>query len=107
MAPVTLIKNGTVLIHDASNHVVSTRSDILIRNGRVAKLAANIEPIDNASLIDATDKIISPGFIDTHHHGWQTQLKGRHANELLLQYMISGAYSCTTFKQPSRPAEIR
>jgi cytosine/adenosine deaminase-related metal-dependent hydrolase len=35
-------------------------------------------------------KIISPGFVDTHHHLWQTQLKGRHANELLLEYMASG-----------------
>ncbi|KAJ6531061.1 hypothetical protein B0H19DRAFT_1327052 [Mycena capillaripes] len=40
--------------------------------------------------IDCTGKIISPGFIDTHHHVWQTQLKGRHANDLLLEYMCKG-----------------
>jgi cytosine/adenosine deaminase-related metal-dependent hydrolase len=42
---------------------------------------------------DCTNKIISPGFIDTHHHGWQTLLKGRHANHTLLQYMTEGNYT--------------
>ncbi|KAF2119313.1 hypothetical protein BDV96DRAFT_683937 [Lophiotrema nucula] len=89
-----LLKNGVALIHDSDNHVVPTKTDILIQNDRIAKIEKDIEP-DAAEVIDCTDKIISPGFIDTHRHGWQTQLKGRHANELLLAYMVSGnAQAC-------------
>jgi cytosine/adenosine deaminase-related metal-dependent hydrolase len=36
--------------------------------------------------------IVSPGFIDTHHHVWQTQLKGRHANQTLLEYLPNGPF---------------
>ncbi|KAI1038672.1 hypothetical protein LB505_011356 [Fusarium chuoi] len=85
-----LLKGGTVLIHDANDNVQALERDILIENNRISKIAENISDITDAELIDCTDKIISPGFIDTHHHLWQTQLKGRHANELLLDYMASG-----------------
>ena len=87
-----LLKNGVVLIHDAENHVVPTQTNILIENGKIAKIGSDIEASDGAEVIDCTDKIVSPGFVDTHHHGWQTQLKGRHANEQLLEYMVTGGY---------------
>lgn len=85
-----LLKNGVALIHDADNHVVPTQTDILIIKDKIAKIDRSIEAPEGAEIIDCTDKIISPGYIDTHHHGWQTQLKGRHANELLMDYMITG-----------------
>jgi cytosine/adenosine deaminase-related metal-dependent hydrolase len=89
--PSLLLRNGIALIHDANDHVVPQNVDILIEDGLITKLGKDINVSNNATLIDCTDKIISPGFIDTHHHGWQTQLKGRHANELLLEYMITGS----------------
>lgn len=85
-----LLKNGTVLIHDTNNHVVPTKSSILIKDGRIARIGSAIEEDEATEVIDCTDKVISPGFVDTHHHGWQTQLKGRHANEQLLEYMVTG-----------------
>ncbi|KAF2737204.1 Metallo-dependent hydrolase [Polyplosphaeria fusca] len=84
-----LLQNGVALIHDADNHVVPTKTNILIRDSKIVKIGADAGE-EGAKVIDCTDKIVSPGFIDTHHHGWQTQLKGRHANELLLEYMIGG-----------------
>jgi hypothetical protein len=85
-----VLTNGTVLIHDANNHVVPTQTSILIKDGKIAKIAKDIKGEEGVEVIDCTDKIISPGLIDTHHHGWQTQLKGRHANQLLMEYMVSG-----------------
>ncbi|KAF1998600.1 Metallo-dependent hydrolase [Amniculicola lignicola CBS 123094] len=85
-----LLKNGVALLHDADDHVVPTQTSILIQDGKIAKIGRDIEQHEDVEVIDCTDKIISPGFIDTHHHGWQTQLKGRHANELLFTYMASG-----------------
>ncbi|KAF2662600.1 Metallo-dependent hydrolase [Lophiostoma macrostomum CBS 122681] len=90
-----LLKNGLVLLHDDNDHVVPTLTSILIEDDKIVKIAKDLAPGASTEVVDCTDKIISPGFIDTHHHGWQTQLKGRHANELLMDYMISGnAQSC-------------
>ncbi|KAF2189355.1 5-methylthioadenosine/S-adenosylhomocysteine deaminase n1 [Zopfia rhizophila CBS 207.26] len=77
-----LLKNGTALLHSAN---------------RISKIEKNIKPGGDVKVIDCTDKIISPGFIDTHHHGWQTQLKGRHADELLLNYMVTGNAQSSQF----------
>jgi cytosine/adenosine deaminase-related metal-dependent hydrolase len=85
-----LLKNGIALIHDAQNHVVPTKTSILIEHGKIAEIAQDITTPAGVEVIDCTDKIISPGFIDTHRHGWQTQLKGRHANEELIEYMVTG-----------------
>lgn len=85
-----LLKNGVALIHDANNRVVPTKTSILIENGKIATIAQDIAEPEGAEVIDCTDKLISPGFVDTHHHGWQTQLKGRHANEQLMEYMVTG-----------------
>ena len=85
-----ILKDGVVLLHDTENYVVPTKTSILIENGKIAKIAQDIAAAEGTEVIDCTDKIISPGFIDTHHHGWQTQLKGRHANEQLLEYMVTG-----------------
>jgi cytosine/adenosine deaminase-related metal-dependent hydrolase len=50
----------------------------------------DVEVSRPARIIDCTAKIISPGFVDTHHHVWQTCLKGTHADETLLDYFPSG-----------------
>lgn len=42
---------------------------------------------------DCTDKIISAGFVDTHHHVWQSLLKGRHADQMLMQYLPEGNFT--------------
>lgn len=84
-----LLQNGTVLLHDANNHVIPTQTSVLIEDGRISKIGHNIS-VDDIETIDCTDKIISPGFINTHSHGWQTQLKGQFANHLIMEYMVKG-----------------
>lgn len=51
-------------------------------------------PSTGTTIIECTGKIITPGFVDTNHHVWQTLLKGRHADELLLDYIYTGAHTC-------------
>jgi cytosine/adenosine deaminase-related metal-dependent hydrolase len=90
-----LLKNGTVLVHDVKTNVIPTVTSVLIEDGKIVEVADDIEPSGAVEVVDCTNKIISPGFIDTHHHGWQTQLKGRHANEQLLAYMVTGTRGLT------------
>ncbi|KAL5327980.1 hypothetical protein ACEPPN_005686 [Leptodophora sp. 'Broadleaf-Isolate-01'] len=91
-ANLTLLQGGTLLIHGGDNHVKAVKADLLIEGNIISKIEAKITPSTNTQVIDCTDKIISPGFIDTHHHLWQTLLKGRHANETLIDYFPSGNF---------------
>ncbi|KAJ9615762.1 hypothetical protein H2200_001839 [Cladophialophora chaetospira] len=87
-----LFRGGIVLTHDENDRVVPLHEmDVLVRDNIIADIGKNISPpVGDTEVIDCKGKIISPGFVDTHHHLWQTQLKGRHAEEGLVAYMYSG-----------------
>ena len=107
-----LLKDGTALIHDSNEAVKAVKTDILLEGNKISKIGKDITA-PQAQIIDCNDKIISPGFIDTHHHGkctlvpdemqandvsvWHTQLKGRHADQSLLEYMASGNFVSKIF----------
>lgn len=59
-----VIRNG--LIIDPSQSL-EARSDLLIRNGRVAEIAEGVGA-NGVETLDASDLIIAPGFIDLHVH---------------------------------------
>lgn len=64
--PSILIQNGTIL--DPSQKL-NARADLLIENGRVSRIAAGLNPRANLDLvIDATNKLVTPGLIDIHVH---------------------------------------
>lgn len=85
-----LLQGGTLLIHDEQNHVIPTVGDLLVTQSIISKIGPEIQPPPGSKVIDCKGKIISPGFIDTHRHMWQTQLKGSHANQTLIEYMPRG-----------------
>ena len=60
-----LIRNATVLT--AANGTLEN-TDILIQNGKIARLGKALRASANAQVIDATGKFVSPGIIDCHTH---------------------------------------
>ena len=56
-----VIRNGTVV-----TAAETTQCDIGIRNGKVVTLADSLDDADR--VIDATDKLVMPGGIDSHCH---------------------------------------
>lgn len=88
-----LIKNGKVLIYQDEDMIIEEK-DILVQNGKIAKIEKDIEPYENImmpeknstpklkemsiqiqtnikdeiKIIDATNHIIMPGLINTHAH---------------------------------------
>lgn len=58
------ILNGTVVIP----YVGTLRCDIGVRQGVIATLGATIAPSDAAVAIDARDKLVFPGAVDSHFH---------------------------------------
>jgi 8-oxoguanine deaminase len=42
--------------------------DVLLANGRVSQIAANLHTTDKARTIDASGWLLMPGFVNAHHH---------------------------------------
>jgi len=64
-------------------------SSLLVQNDRITQIYDNETPTsypNDTKVINATGKIISPGFIDTHHHLWQTAFKTIASNTTLTEY---------------------
>lgn len=93
-----LLKNGNAILHDGENKPRATKCDVLITGSNITKISPSIEaPSSDTEVIDCTNKIISPGFVDTHHHLWQTAVKGVHADHTLLDYFAPGSFTSSLF----------
>ncbi|MBD3196364.1 MAG: amidohydrolase family protein [Candidatus Lokiarchaeota archaeon] len=59
-----LIKNGLIIDGTGKKGYIS---DLLIKEDEIAKIGENLEA-NEAKIIDAKGKVVSPGFIDIHNH---------------------------------------
>src|SRR5882762_971173 len=80
MSESILIKGGTIVTMDESNSVA--RGDVLIRDGRIAEIADEIDDTVN-EVIQAHGCAVLPGFVQTHIHLCQTLFRGA-ADDLAL-----------------------
>lgn len=62
-----IIKNGKVVLFE-ENDVKVKKFDIKVRKNIIEKIAEVIEPEKEEKTIDATNKVIMPGLINTHAH---------------------------------------
>ena len=69
-----LIKNARYLIR--KNNRIENGKDILIEGAHISKIAGSIKAPANTEIIDATGKLVAPGFINSHTHLYQNLLKG-------------------------------
>ncbi|KIX09066.1 uncharacterized protein Z518_00144 [Rhinocladiella mackenziei CBS 650.93] len=83
-----LIQNATVVSIDPSIGSVPN-CDVLIRNGIISAVAPNLQASPDCIVIDGTNSIVSPGFVDTHRHTWQTQLRTITADYVLSDYVLN------------------
>ncbi len=80
----TLLRGGMVVSMDPAVGDLP-RADVLVVDGRIAAVAATVDAAD-AEVVDATGKIVMPGFVDTHRHTWQTAFRGIGAGWTFDQY---------------------
>src|SRR5262245_17017980 len=69
----TVLKNGIVLSLDKTigNFM---QADVLIDGARIGAVGPNLQA-EGAEVIDASNMIVMPGFIDTHRHLWEGILR--------------------------------
>ena len=60
-----LIQNGTLHTMEAVNPI---KADMLIRDGKIAKIGQGIQPEKDVEIINAEGLHVYPGFIDAHSH---------------------------------------
>lgn len=89
-----LLSGGTIIAFDEARNSLSVIRDgsLLVTDDRIVGLYNEANPKGvpaDAEIVDCTDKIITPGFIDTHRHGWQTALKTLGSNTTLAEYFFT------------------
>lgn len=52
------------------------RGDVHVVNGRIEAVGAELDVPPGTEEVDAADRIVMPGFVDTHRHTWQTTMRG-------------------------------
>ena len=67
-----LLKGGIVLTLDRALGDFET-ADVLIEGAKIAAVGRNLKA--EAQTIDASNTIVMPGFVDTHHHQYETILR--------------------------------
>ena len=65
-APVTLITGARIF--DGVSDTLIEGQDVLVRDGKIAKVGADIAAPHGARVIDAAGRVMSPGFTDVHYH---------------------------------------
>jgi 5-methylthioadenosine/S-adenosylhomocysteine deaminase len=68
-----LLKGGCVLSLDRQVGNLPV-ADVLIEDGVIADVGQGLRARD-VEVVDATDTIVMPGFVDTHRHTWKTLLR--------------------------------
>jgi cytosine/adenosine deaminase-related metal-dependent hydrolase len=103
----TLLKGGCVLSLDPKIGDFDV-ADVLIEGSRIAAVGPNL-PVGSTAggrdlVIDASNTIVMPGFVDTHRHMWQGALRSSLPNGLLSDY---GRDITGTARAVFRPEDAR
>jgi 5-methylthioadenosine/S-adenosylhomocysteine deaminase len=80
-----LVRNARYVIDVDPAPVVTSATDVLIEDGMVAAVGRGLSA--DADIVDATDRIVLPGFVDTHRHTWQTALRASTVDVDLFGYL--------------------
>src|SRR5215467_6252168 len=100
-----LIKGATIVTLDSANAVFN--GDLLIENRRISRLAPSI-PNSSATVIEATGRVLIPGFVQTHIHLCQTLFRGAADDLALIDWLktriwpLEAAHTGTSVRASAR-----
>ena len=94
----TLIRSAHILTMDPALGDFEA-GDILIDGEQIGAVGRSLA-VENADIIDATGMIAIPGFVDTHRHVWQTQLRTVATDWTLFRYFTQMRSIYSSFYAP-------
>ncbi|MEV4286798.1 amidohydrolase family protein [Nonomuraea bangladeshensis] len=68
-----LFTGATIVTMDPDLGVID-QGDLLVEGDAIAAVGPHLSA-DDAVVVDATGAVLSPGFVDTHRHAWEAQLR--------------------------------
>lgn len=86
----TLIKNAT-LLDMVGNEPNIRKTDILIEENKIVKIEENIEE-PKAEIIDAKEKVVMPGFVNTHTHLAMSIFRGYKDDQKLMDWLENAIF---------------
>jgi 5-methylthioadenosine/S-adenosylhomocysteine deaminase len=110
-----VIRGGTVMTmeHNKPNKGEFASADVLVEGKKILAVGPNLKA-GGAAEIDARGKIVMPGFIDTHHHQFETALRSFLSNGILINDQSGSAsafpsyfeFILLTFAPVYRPQDV-
>jgi 5-methylthioadenosine/S-adenosylhomocysteine deaminase len=101
-----LIRGGHVISMDPEIGD-QPQTDILIEDDKIAAIGPDIgiglEELATTHIIDATDRVVIPGFVDTHRHTWQACIRGCASDATIDDYV---AEILDTFAPHYHPEDV-
>ena len=77
-----VIRNGHVMSMDPGVGDFA-RADVLVEGNKIRAVGPNLQ-VSGADVIDARGRVVMPGFVDTHHHQFETALRSFLADGILI-----------------------
>jgi len=88
-----LLKNIGLVVTCNDQDDFHQNCDVLLENNLIKEIGKDIVPEAGAEVIDCSGKTLLPGFVNTHHHLYQTLFRGiREVQELPLFPWLRGLY---------------
>lgn len=95
--PKLLIINARILSMVDGFEEIS--GNVLISDGTIVAIGPDVQD-GEAEVIDAQQGILLPGFVDTHRHTWQSQLRSMAGDWTLFDYIIRMRMTYSRFYEP-------
>src|SRR3989449_5861957 len=94
-----LLKGGTIVSMDPKVGDF-VKGDVLIQGKKIAAVAGELKAPPQAQVIDASNTIIIPGFVDAHRHSWEGQLRRIIPNGAINAYMATTHQGFARYYRP-------
>ncbi|WP_280377126.1 amidohydrolase family protein [Nocardia wallacei] len=98
-----LLRGGIVLTmdEDLGDH---DRGDVLIEDGRIVQVGPDVHA--EARVLDCSGKIVLPGFVNSHHHMFQTALRSYWSDALELDYFLQSRSGADALFHQYTPEDV-
>jgi 5-methylthioadenosine/S-adenosylhomocysteine deaminase len=94
-----LLRGGTIVSMDPKVGDF-VKGDVLIQGKKIAGVGAELKAPPQAQVIDATNTIVIPGFVDAHRHSWEGQLRRIIPNGGIGDYMATTHQGFARYYRP-------